>query len=187
MFWLELRGNSLGNFMMISLRLFATMVVWTTLLGGCANYVNIPAQRGDWAMHNPNGSTVKLVLGEALRAVLKKHPFESKFAILLPENTTAKTYGAVASTVSTEAVWPGNRGRSDLPILEVKQLLIRGQDARVNIIRPVNRQAPMGSQEQLATVDLTWHPLQGWLAQRVRDWRLPVEEALRISADATDE
>lgn len=159
-----------------------TFVMGVTLLGGCAAYVNIPAQLGDLAGHNPNDATVRMVLGEALRGVLLEHPFDGTFAILLPERTTSKTYDAVASKVSKLAVWPGSRDRTDLPLLEVKQILVRGQSARVDVIRQLDGTQPE-PREQLVTVDLHWHPLKGWLVQRLQGWRLSVQDALAVHAD----
>ena len=164
-------------------RIFGLLLVWIALLCGCTNYVNIPAQPGDVAGHNPNRHVVRVVLSESLQAVLKKHPFEGPFAILLPETTSTKTYDFVASKTSKQAVWPGNKTRSDLPILEVKQLRIRGQDASVDIVRATTAHLESGSPNQVVTVDLKWHPLQGWLTQRIRGWRLAVDDVLRTSRD----
>ena len=144
---------------------------------GCTTYVNIPAQTGDLASHNPNDLTVRTVLGEAISNVVKTYPFEGSFAILLPEHTTDTTYREIASMVGSQALWPGDPTRSDLPTLEVRRVAIRRQEARVDIIRPTDHDQPE-SRLQLITVSLHWHPMKGWLVQRLTPWRISVEQAL---------
>lgn len=174
--------------MIRSLR-FAWLLPCTLFLSGCATYVNIPAQRGDFARHNPNDRVVQAVLVESLQAVAKTYPVEGSFALILPIDTSVKTYKAVAKKTGEQAVWPGNRDREDLPVLEVKQILIRRQDALVDIVRsfhPKTDQQNDQPLDQVMTVELQWHPLQGWLTQRVRPWNVTVEKAFWVSADETE-
>jgi len=152
---------------------------------GCTTYVNIPAQTGDLATHNPNDLTVRTILGEALSKVAKEYPFEGSFAILLPEQTTDTTYREVASMVGSQALWPGNPERSDLPTLEVKRIAIRRQEARVDIIRPTDHGQP-DSRLQLITATLHWHPMKGWVVQRLRPWRISIEQALARTIDESE-
>ena len=155
-------------------------------LSGCMTYVNIPPQDGDLASHNPNHPAVCEVLGEALPAIVNAYPVEGQFAILLPDKTTAKTYGQVAEKTGENALWPGNHDRTEIPILDVRQIYIRGQQARVDVVRPVETADKTGTIDQVVTVELFWHPLQGWLPKRVRAWRLPVGDALRLSSNDED-
>ncbi len=152
------------------------------LASGCSTYINIPPQDGDLAQHSPNGATVRLVVSEALHAVVQQYPFDGSYAVLLPEDTTAQTYSEVVSRINDGAVWPGNKDRSDLPIIEVKNIRVRGQDARVDIVWPGEADEEHADpQPQAVTVSMHWHPFKGWVSQRVRVWRLPIEEALRLT------
>ncbi|MAE62536.1 MAG: hypothetical protein CMJ49_14410, partial [Planctomycetaceae bacterium] len=45
-------------------------VLFAATLTGCATYVNIPAQQGDFASHNPNDWTVRRVTAAALTHLL---------------------------------------------------------------------------------------------------------------------
>lgn len=174
------------------------------LLTGCSVYVNIPAIEGDMAKHDPNSPDVRPVIVEALQAVATEANFKTQYAILLPEKTTARTYSAVVSRIGKQAVWPGNQSRGELPILEIRRIGIRAQDARVDIIRPLpgaqTQQADVNQPEQAAepdsdapykhpvpepatpgqvvTVSLNYHPMKGWVVQRIRAWKLPVETVL---------
>lgn len=155
-------------------------------ISGCSSYVNLPAQPGDMASHNPNDATVRDVVGEALSAVVKQYPFEGTFAILLPEKTTADTYEVITTKAGKNAVWPGNKSRNELPVLEVKRVQVRSQAARVDITRPVGTGLASG-EEQVVTVDLKWNPFRGWVAQRVQPWRMSVDNAMRVSGEGTDD
>ena len=160
---------------------YICLLISTIMFFGCVTYVNIPPQDGDIATHNPNDTVVREVLVESLRAIAKQYPFEGEFAILLPAETSSETYGKVATSTSENALWPGNKDRTDLPILDVRQIRIRGQQARVDVVRPLNSHDPVDLAEQVVTAELFWHPLQGWLIRRIRAWRLPVSDVLRLS------
>ncbi len=153
----------------------------SALMSGCLGYVNIPPQKGDIAVHNPNMVTVRHVLAEALNQMVQAYPFEGRFAVLLPEDTTSDTYEQVVPKVSKKAVWPGNPERDEIPVLEVKRIRIRGQDAQVDIVRPLH-----GDQKdvsQVVTATLKWHPLQGWVTQRLRAWELSTDDAMRFTLE----
>jgi len=161
---------------MIGYRVRVGLALLFALSSGCIAYVNIPAQPGDFARHNPNDRAVRIVLTEAINAVNKKFPVEGKFAILLPQDTTTKTYHAVSKKSGKQAVWPGNTDRTDLPVLTIKQIRIRRQDAWVDIVRSTHNDGKQT--DQLMTVEMKWHPLQGWLIQRLRVWGVKAEDAL---------
>ncbi len=155
----------------------------SSLAIGCSSYVNIPAQPGDLASHNPNMGSVQQVITEALDAVLKQNPIDNKFALLLPEETTAKTYAAVVSKLDKNASWPGNKSRNEISVIEVRKILIRGVEARVDIIQPIDPANP--AIEQVVSAKLQWHPFKGWVTQRLHKWRLSLEDAMPLSAQDT--
>lgn len=87
--------------------------------------------------------------------------------------------------IGSQALWPGDPDRSDLPTLEVRRVAIRRQDARVDIIGPTNHGQP-DSRLQLITASLHWHPMKGWGVQRLKPWRMSVEQALQRTIDESE-
>jgi len=72
-----------------------------------------------------------------------------------------------------------------LPVIEVKQIRIRGYRAEVDIIRPSDLADP-ASPRALYTIHEKWAPFDGWIFQRAQLWRIPVEDALERSRVRTD-
>lgn len=146
---------------------------------GCSRpYVNIPSQRGDVAAHDPNANNVRNAEVTALRAVMLDRPIEGPVLIKLPPGTSSLTYAAVAPQVSEFALTPQDEDATaaGLPVLEVRQLRIRGWDGEVDIIRP-----SYDGGEQLITVTIKYAPFSGWTSSFIRTWRGNVEETLPSS------
>lgn len=158
----------------------ASALMMGLAMGGCTTYVNIPAQGGDVARHNPNLDTVQQVISVAMAAVLADQPIDGSFQIILPRGTDPLVGEGLARTLDPRASW--NRGTltPNMPALEARQVRVRGWFAQVDVIRTLGDNHP-----QLITVDLKWNPIDGWLSQRLRLWRIPVEEAL-IQSSRTD-
>lgn len=146
-------------------------------MGGCATYVNIPAQGGDVARHDPNLDTVQQVIGAAMAAVLADQPIDGPFQIILPRGTNTPIGENMARSLDPRASWNRGTQTPNMPALNARQVRVRGWYAQVDVIRTLSDNNP-----QLITVDLKWNPVDGWLSQRLRLWRIPVEEALIQSA-----
>lgn len=150
------------------------------LAAGCATYVNIPPHPGDLAAHDPNLETVQQVCRAALQAVLEDQPIEGPYQFVLPAGSSPVTYEKTAVALGHQARWKVEGTETDLPVLEVRQVRIRGWVAQADVIRPLNPQDPKGPQ-QMVTVDLQWDAGRGWYARRLYLWRLSVEQALQES------
>jgi len=166
---------------------------------GCGIYTNIPPQAGDHlAQHSPNRSEVQNVMVEALNATLDQRPIRGTFQVILPSTADAMTYATLLPRLGDDAMWSSDGRRGDVPVLEVKQVRVRGTSAAVDIIRPTaaalaTTPAPHypgltsptpPRMEELVTVQLRRYLGAGWGATRVYAWNADVDEALRISLAA---
>ncbi len=159
------------------LRILAVMAS-VLALSGCATWVNIPAQRGDMAVHNPNEGNVRDVMIAAITRAVTDDQTSGAYAVQLPSGTYDYAYRRVIASLPSGAVrlTPEAAG---LPIYRVKQVQIRGFSGQVDLIPP-----PRGGSAQLLTVYLK-RDLSGWYAKRTHLWRMPVVNALRISRPMT--
>ena len=169
-------------------RHFLSLFLLTALLlTGCSTYVNIPGQTGDVASNDPNSESIAVVQAKALRMVIDESK-PAKYVFALPAGTNSKTYALVQEDLgdpaSSTPPGPGTQdvveGAAGAPTLEVKQILVRGWYAQVDVVKPSdpnNLNAP----KQLVTAYLKYAPFDGWYAQEVRTWQFPVDEALKRS------
>ena len=58
-------------------------------------YINIPAQPGDIARHDPNLAKVGEVMTVAVQAAARERPIRGDFLVVLPEGTAEPTYQQV--------------------------------------------------------------------------------------------
>ncbi len=150
------------------------------MFGGCASYVNIPPQVGDLALHSPNHPTVALVEAEAIRGLVLEQPPDLPYQVSLPPKTSSSSYETVLKHLGENAQWPEEGPQAGVPVLEVRQLRLRGWYAQVDVLRPSSFNQPDGP-TQLTTVWLKWYPFAGWRFQRAHVWSLGVDEALSES------
>lgn len=182
---------------------------------GCATYVNIPPQAGDVAWHSPNNPNVLAVEATAIKAVVDDWQLGQTFTVKALPGTSPLKYFAMLRHIGDHATIEHVEGA---PRIEVRQLYIRGSSANVDIVRsrgvaggtastsptdsPAKGGASTGEEDtgtsvsprsegerQLVTVHLNWMPFSGWRAERVRVWRMHVDEARLSSAgqSASDE
>lgn len=145
------------------------LAVGALVPAGCGSpYVNIPAQVGDVATHNPNDRNVRGVLAAALEAVLDQQAIDGPVAVSLPEGASPLTHADVAQRLGEQAISTFEEGAEPLPIVAVQEVRIRGVTAEVDVVCP----SPSG-RDQLMTAYLRWEPLSGWRVRRVRTWRRP--------------
>lgn len=144
------------------------------VLGGCAPYVNIPAQRGDMATHSPNNGTVRDVMTAALTHVLTQAGPPEAYAVALPQRSSDPTYRRVLNRLP-EGGQRYNAKNADLPTFSVGAVYVRGTEAQVDIVAPVAGRTP-----QLTSVYLEL-AIDGWWVVRDRQWTIPVAEALDLS------
>ncbi len=148
------------------------------MLTGCTTWVNIPAQRGDMAVHNPNDRTAREVMAMALARVVVDNDQPAPYAIDLPDGAHGSTYQQIIAKLP-EGAAPRDDAAAAVPVYRVKQVQVRGWQGQVDLIPPST-----GGSAQLMSVYLKrdWH---GWFATRTHLWRMPVINALRISRPMT--
>ena len=156
------------------------VVLLASGLTGCFAYVNIPPQPGDVAVHDLGDATVKQVVSESLRAIVIDRSIRGPVAIVLPDGTKTRHYIRDSMDVrDLVEVWPTdvNQQVDTGPILEVKQVRVRGGSAGVDILLR-DDPSQLHTQDQLATVDLQWYALHGWTAERTRFWHRKLPEPI---------
>lgn len=122
------------------------------LLPGCVGYHVYPPEEGLRGISNPNSSPIPELATEALRWTVTRYPPtggyewtrtpadlpgpEAKFVINLPTGFNALIYRAIARNVSPNAL-PMEPGLESLPTFHVARIYVMGDDAKVDVIRPV--------------------------------------------------
>lgn len=137
-------------------------------------YTNIPPQAGDIAGHNVNSNPVCHVSIEAIRATLSEQPIDRAYTIILPNDTNALTYAKVLSALGDLA---SRDADPSLPIIEIRQIRIRGNKAEVDLLRPANVNDLAGPR-QLVTVYLHWDLMANWYPRNLHTWLAPHERLL---------
>ena len=163
--------------------LLSVLVVLVAGLAGCGSpYVNIPAQPGDLATHDPDGRAVRDAVVPAVRAVLEREmqagdevdeagEIRGPVRIEMPREegggAEAVASATVARLVGGPAVGEHEVTRADAAsTLEVSGIRIRGTSAEVDVRRRE------GDFARLHTVYMKRNPIGGdWKVERVRAWR----------------
>ncbi|MEX0776669.1 MAG: hypothetical protein WD042_13280 [Phycisphaeraceae bacterium] len=164
------------------LKRIVAIVVAALTLTGCATYVNIPAQERDVALHQPTYDVVTDVIAASFAAVLADRPIDGPYRIVMPAGTLASQYAQVGAALGPQATWSLQGGDQALPTLDARQVRIRGFDAEVDVLRPVDATQPAGFQ-QLVTVYLHDDLMDDWKAVNLRAWRMNPDEALRMNQE----
>ena len=158
---------------MTTMRKSTIIMAWAACLAGCAQYVNIPPQKGDMAYHDPNSKHCRQVMLAALQRVVELRPINESFQIMLPVGTVPATYGLILPQVSEQAMWSSDGRTKDIPVVAVTQVRIRGRRAEVDVARPAySGEAP--GVAQITTAYLQYQALaktSNWYVTRVREWR----------------
>lgn len=177
--------------------LFTIALLALPLLAGCeSTYVNIPAQAGDVADHDPNADNVAAVMALAVSEVAYEMPAPGTsiagspaqgYRLVLPVGSSYVTYEDVAAA-SDWVLSPkyANRLDTSVPAIEVAQVRIRGWRSEVDVIRPFPPLEP-DKDRQLVTVRMGWSATQGWQVRHVLPWTLDVDAALRESRTTFEE
>jgi hypothetical protein len=156
----------------------AALLAAVICLGGCATYVNIPAQHGDLASHNPNDVNVKDVEIAAIRYALDRNRVvEQPVALMLPAGTSDRGFEWIVSKLDAPVHRYGS-APPDALLYRVAQVQVRALRAQVDIVQP----GPAGSRQLLSTY--LKRDLEGWYVYRDYLWQIPVDEALYIARPA---
>jgi hypothetical protein len=143
---------------MLRLPVFVYLALLALAAPGCVgiNVIN-PVADGERGFSNPNSDPIPPLMIESLRWVATRYPPEEsaewtsggaplpdagtgiagpRFAINLPEGTNALVYKRVAELVGFGAV-PMQEGNESLPTYHVARIWVQGDEAKVDIIRPI--------------------------------------------------
>lgn len=125
----------------------AVGVVSLTASTGCLNYGNYPRANNEFTWHNTRvtAGVLELMeqsLGYVIADDASSQPRlatppngEPLAAINLPGGITPAQYRRVAER-SYPGVVPVSEARSDLPVYQIARIRLRGDDARVDVLRP---------------------------------------------------
>ncbi len=119
---------------------------------GCVGFHVYPPEEGLSGIANPNSSPIPELAKEALTWTVTRYPptggyewtrtpanlpgGESKFVINLPSGFNAAIYRSIARDVSPNAL-PMEPGLESLPTYHVSRFYVVGDEAKVDVIRPV--------------------------------------------------
>ncbi|MEX2218055.1 MAG: hypothetical protein WD749_04780 [Phycisphaerales bacterium] len=137
-----------GSAAALTLALAAGVVA--TGLGGCASYGTYPPAPQSVALNDPNTLSMQQVMAAGLSWVASKYPpggrdpaaiamgeeLPEAFAVNLPPTTSYRTYERVVASIGRGAL-PLSEETSHLPTYHVGYVRVRGDEAQVHIIRPV--------------------------------------------------
>lgn len=125
----------------------ACVAAMVSLTAGCLNYGNYPRADNDLTWYNSRvtAGVLELMeqsLGYVIADDASSQPRlatppegEPLAAINLPGGITPAEYRWVARNAHPQVV-PLSESRSDLPVYQISQIQLRGDDARVDILRP---------------------------------------------------
>lgn len=150
----------------------AVLLGSSLMLGACGTaptYINIPAQPGDMARHDPNSTIIRRVVTLAGQAIIQQTPITGPVIVTLPTGTTRMTYAAVLPEIGDLALDPDFKEAEIDTFLAVSAVRLRGDRGQIDLVRTLPGQPP-----QLVTVSLRWMPISGWHSEQVRTWRGPV-------------
>lgn len=140
------------NRALVSVVVAVLAAAWAGLGSGCVGYHVYPPEEGLRGITNPNSSPVPELATEALKWTVTRYPpsggyewtrtpaelpeSDNKFVINLPSGFSPMIYRSVARNVSPNAL-PMEPGLESLPTYHVARVYVQGDDAKVDVIRPV--------------------------------------------------
>lgn len=181
--------HGLKNSARISLALLGLTALTLAAIPGCVGYNVYPPEPGDRGFTNPNDDPFPQVITGALQWAAVRYPPnastefsvaapagpEQDFALNLPSGMSALLAERIANNVGygAQPLYPGN---DTLPIYHVARVWISGDEAKVDVVRPVRTLlmgGPGGTQEvtQGITVRLRGG-VQQWRVTSHRVWSI---------------
>jgi hypothetical protein len=143
--------------------------------GGCLNYGNYPPA-GEFVWWNARETAgvrelMALALADVIADDLATQPQfanppagEPLAAINIPGGISPESYRQVAAMAHPLAV-PLSESRGDLPVYQIGQVKLRGREARVDVLRPVDGLSRGVTNPQ-------WAGMQVWFVGNSGSWRL---------------
>jgi hypothetical protein len=119
---------------------------------GCVGYAVYPPEEGMKGFKNPNSDPIPTLMTEAVKYVSSRYPSTSqeewhaapsiipgeapKFVVNLPSGVNQSVYRSVVKNISPTAL-PMEPGLEGLPTYHVARVYVQGDEAKVDVIRPV--------------------------------------------------
>ena len=144
-------------------------VAATMSMTGCAMVASWPAIGDDTAINDPNVSPMPKVIAAGVREVIRRYPAQGEFIINLPEGLERPRAERIAREVGPEARVVGYSDVA-LPVYHVTRVWVRGDRARVDVVRPLG----VPRMWQRITVHLK-HTLEGWQPEYTKVWPLGMD------------
>ena len=132
--------------------LLAAMLVVGLFSGGCVGYAVYPPMEGMSGFKNPNSDPLPALMTESVRWVSTRYPPTAaqewtappsitpgeppKFVVNLPAGVSRAIYLSVAKKIGPEAL-AMEPGLENLPTYHVSRIWVQGDEAKVDVIRPV--------------------------------------------------
>lgn len=147
------------------------------MLAGCVGYSSWPPEEGSKVPSNPNFNEMRLVMTRALEWTVDRYPpgpvgrpdLETPVAINLPEGVRASMYRIIVENVADHAQ-PLTPDNAHLPIYHITAVTVIGDDATVNIARPVSGWGTNDPKYQGVTLELRGGMLKDWRVVAHRLW-----------------
>lgn len=143
-------------------------------LTACTPYVSYPAEQGGrYAKGDINAQPGPIVMRQSLSRVITTDRAagindDTRWGVNLPQGMRQRTaelmLEGIERVVGGDGVLVGEPGYENAAMYSVTRLWIRGDEARVDVVRPVN-----GGEYQRVTVRLRG-PLGQWRIESVLDW-----------------
>ncbi len=150
-------------------------------LDGCAGYNNYPPIEGDTAFHDTNSLLMEDLLVRSMRFTLDRYPARGEFAINLPARTGEDRAQSILARIKDPRAHMMTREVVDLPTYHVSRVWVRGDEAEVDIQRPVAslRGPDAGPVHQTITLRLRGG-LRPWRVESSRAWTVGAAQTPRL-------
>lgn len=153
----------------------------TFTLGGCAGYNNYPPIEGDTAFHDTNSLLMEDLLVRSMRFTLDRYPARGEFAINLPAGMGEARAKNILTRINDPRAHMMTREAAALPIYHISRVWVRGDEAEVDVQRPIAslRGPDAGPVHQTITLRLRGG-LRPWRVQSSRAWTVGAAKTPRF-------
>lgn len=168
------------------LAIAAATAFWAT---GCAGYINYPPVGDDWAINSTNVSPSLAIMEAGMLRALRRSGAPGSLQhgtyVVNPPRGTQLRYAealvqrlnAVPGFEGAQIVTPEN---GDLPVYHITKLWVRGDEAIIDILRPIPSILPAQGQQEVFqpyTVWLRGGAFEHWRTVATRDWPVGMDAA----------
>lgn len=164
---------------------------------GCVGYAVYPPQEGMRGFKNPNSDPLPTLMAESVKWVTVRYPAssqaewssgpavmpgqEAKFVVNLPAGVNRQVYQSVVRNCGPGAL-AMEPGVESLPTYHVARIWVQGDDAKVDVIRPVAGVPGNAKESRQVTQGITLRLRGGLSAWRVTSHNVWTVGALPVPA-----